>query len=69
MKNKKIYEAPFAQTVLFAPREDISVSFGKNNGWWGLENSAWWGARTNASVVTAGISILDEDQKSWELPD
>lgn len=65
MENKKIYHTPLAQSVLFAPREDIGAFFGKNNVWW--DNSAWWGLKApeNVSVVTGTFGIQDEDGKSW----
>jgi len=65
MENKKIYEAPLAQIVLFAPREDIGAFFG-NNPWWNLkDNSAWWGLKTEASVVTGTLGVADEDGNTW----
>jgi len=69
MKNKKAYKAPLAEIVLLAPSEAVSASFGKNNAWWNLDNSAWWGLRTQASVITGGLAIEDEDKTTWTLPD
>ena len=64
MENKKSYQPPFAQTVIFAPCEEISVFYGKDGLWWNASD-AWWGDKSDASVVMGTLGVQDEDGNSW----
>ena len=71
MENKKIYNAPLAEIVLFAPAEKITNwSLGTGSGWWKDNSAFWWGKKgpETASLLTGTLNITDEDGTPWKLP-